>query len=395
MPSLAELMPSVTQVVTALREAGVKVRTAAREIARADERTTWVQRFIYGELSPRAKSRGAEYWDNLFPGLPPIERAERRIDRALTRATIAGVAAAGGATAAELISIVTDGAAVPIAIPLGLGSVGAEMLYTTALQIDLAFDLASIYGVPFAGNDVGEIATLLAMSLGVDLVREPSRHDKPGAKPGATKHLRVLRQMRRRDFAADLGSKLLQQSVIRNSLPIVGIVVSAVWNQIGMRRYARAAHMAARKRASIVRICRDVRLGDAQPARRILDGAWLLATADGELEHGEALALAALIDTLEVPERIAVQEASFTDDEEAWFEHVPELPADARDVLIDVLALVAVADGPVTTPERRFLQRLGKVLGREIDPRKFERFLEQLNPGEASPVSYAAPESVI
>ena len=90
--------------------------------------------------------------------------------------------AAAAASTAELIPLMSEGTLSPIAIPLGIVSVGAELLYTTALQIDLAFDLASIYGVPFAGDDVGEISTLLAASLGVALVGEPTRHDKP-ARP--------------------------------------------------------------------------------------------------------------------------------------------------------------------------------------------------------------------
>lgn len=384
-------MPPLVDIGIALREAGAKVRTAAREIARTDDRTAWVQRFIYGEVGQRAKTRGPAYWDDLFPGLLPEDRADRRIDRMITRATVAGVVAAAGATAAELISISTDGAAVPVAIPLGLASLGAEMLYTTALQIDLAFDLASIYRVPFAGNDVGEIATLLAMGLGVELVREPSRHDKPTIQPGATKRLRVLRQMRRRDFAADLGQTLLAHSVLRNAVPIAGVVVSAVYSQVALRRFARGAHEAIRERAALVRACRDVRLGEPRAARCILDGAWLLATADGELEHAEALALATLIDTLEVPERIAVQEASFSDDEEAWFEDLRGLAPDARDVLVDVLSLVAASDGPLTTPESRFLRRLGKSLDRDVDPRAVDRILERLRAGDVPPPARAAP----
>jgi hypothetical protein len=81
------------------------------------------------------------------------------------------------------MSLVGQGPITLAALPLGLAAVGAEMVYTTALQIDLAFDLASIYGVPFAHDDVGEISTLLGLALGVDLVREPSRHDKAPTPP--------------------------------------------------------------------------------------------------------------------------------------------------------------------------------------------------------------------
>jgi tellurite resistance protein len=375
-------MPAVAEVATAFREAGTKILTAAREIARFDRRSSWVQRFIIGELCQRAKNRGPAYWDSLFPGLAQQERAQRRIVRMLTRATIAGVAGAGGATTAEVLSIWSDGSAVLFAAPIALVSVGAEMLYTTALQIDLAYDLASIYGVPFADDDVGEIATLLAMSLGVDLVTEPTRHDKPSA-PGTTKPWRVVRQMQRRDFASDIGTKLLESSLLRNTIPIAGVVVSGVWHQVVLRRFARSVHVAVRERSALVRACRDLHLGQPESARKILDGAWLLATADGNLKHAEALALSTLIDTLALPERIAVNEASFADDEESWFEQLPMIDPSDRDKVVDVLALVAVSDGPLSIPERRFLLRVGRTLARDVDLSNIDRICAQLRAGQA------------
>lgn len=367
----------------AIREAGTKIRTAVREVKRReDEATSWMQRFIHKEIEERTHTRDAAYWDMIFPGLSPSERAQRRIDRMLTRATIAGVAAAAGASAAELMSMLTEGAAGLWAAPLGLVSVGAEMVYTTAMQIDLAFDLASIYGVPFAHDDVGEISTLLALALGVDLINEPTRHDKPSDVAGETKPWRVMRQMQRDDFSRRVGRELIQQSILRHLVPVASVLVSAVWNQVVLRRFAQQVHTAVKQRLAIVRACQSVELGDGRSARMILDGAWLLATADGELEHQEAVALATLIDSLSLPQRIAVREASFPDDEEPWFEQVLSLPEDARGVLIDVLTYVAIADGALTTPERRFLRRLSKTLGYVVDTEAIEALVERFAGGE-------------
>jgi tellurite resistance protein len=109
----------------------------------------------------------------------------------------------------------------------------------------------------------------------------------------------------------------------------------------------------------------------------------LLATADGDIRHQESLALAVLIDSLPLPERIAVDEASFCDDEEEWFERVSSLPATAQGALIDVLSVVASADGVFTTPERRFLKRLSRALGRAIDLQAIERMVERIRRGDA------------
>jgi tellurite resistance protein len=376
----------------AVREAGVKIGTAYRELQRReDEASSWMQRFIYREIEQRTRTRGAGYWDELFPGLSPEQRARKRIRRMLTRSTVAGVAAAAGASAAEVISILGEGITALGAVPLGLATVGAEMVYTTALEIDLAFDLASIYGVPFAHDDVGEISTLLALALGIELVQEPTQHDKPTV-PGETKLRRVMRQMVREDFAQSVSRGVVRQAVLRNAVPVVGVVVSAAWNQIVLRRFAEAVHTAVRQRVAITRACRAVQLGELDSsASVILDGAWLIATSDGDIGHHESLALATLIDSLPLPQRIAAHEASFSDDEEEWFDRVSALDEGARGVLLDVLSLVASADGTLNTPERRFLRRIARTLGRRLDLADVERAMAQLRRGELPRGAAAAP----
>jgi tellurite resistance protein len=356
-----------------------------------------MQRFIHKEIEQRTRTRDAAYWDATFPGLTRAERAQKRIDRMLVRGTVAGVAAAAGASAAELMSIWSQGGAGLLAAPLGLVSVGAEMVYTTALQIDLAFDLASIYGVPFAHDDVGEISTLLALALGVDLVKEPTKHDKlaNGQNAGETKPWRVMRQIQRDDFAQRVGRELIQQSVLRHIVPVASVLVSAAWNQVVLRRYAQQVHATVKQRLAIVQACRAVQLGDAHSARTILDGAWLIATADGDIEHQEAVALATLIDSLPLPQRISVKEASFPDDEEPWFEAaVSQLEPAARGALLNVLVYVAIADGDLSTPEKRFLRRLGKQLGTHVDLAEIDKIADRLRSGEVeadSPTALWSP----
>jgi tellurite resistance protein len=376
---------ALASFAVALQEAGVKIQTAYRELERKeDEASVWMQRFIYREVEQRTRTRGAAYWDEQFPGLSAEARAHARMRRMLTRATVAGVASAAGASTAEVLSIAGEGVSALGAVPLGLLSVGAEMVYTTAIEIDLAFDLASIYGCPFDHDDVGEISTLLALAAGVDLVEEPTRHDKPVA-PGETKPWRVMRQMLRKDFAQQVSRGVVRQAVLRNAVPVVGVLVSAAWNQIVLRRFANQVHTAVRQRLAITQACRDMHLGEMHTGRIILDGAWLIATADGNVGHHESLVLAQLIDSLPVPQRIDATEASFSDDEEEWFGRIDSLDDASRTVLLDVLGLVASADGTLNTPERRFLRRVARALGREVDLVQLERSMDRLRRGEPRP----------
>ena len=83
---MAQSAKAIVNFGVALREAGVKIGTAYREIERReDEASSWMQRFIYREIEQRTRTRGARYWDELFPGLSPEQRARQRIRRMLTR----------------------------------------------------------------------------------------------------------------------------------------------------------------------------------------------------------------------------------------------------------------------------------------------------------------------
>ena len=68
--------------------------------------------------------------------------------------------------------------------------------------------------------------------------------------------------MSRDDFANQVGKALLQQSLVRNVVPVASVIVSAAWNQIVLRKFARHVHAAIRRRLGIVRACRGVRIGD-------------------------------------------------------------------------------------------------------------------------------------
>jgi tellurite resistance protein len=188
--------------------------------------------------------------------------------------------------------------------------------------------------------------------------------------------------MSRDDFAQRVGRELIQQSVLRHIVPVASVLVSAAWNQIVLRRYAQQVHATVKQRVAIVQACRGVQLGDAHSARMILDGAWLLATADGDIEHHEALALSTLIDSLPLPQQISVKEASFPDDEEPWFEAVLQLAPAERTMLLNVLASVAISDGELSTPERRFFRRLGKVFEVSLDLPAIDKLAERLREGD-------------
>src|SRR5262249_25635777 len=130
----------------------------------------------------------------------------------------------------ELLSLVTDGLAAPVGVPAAVLSMALEAGFTALLQIDLACDLASIYGVPFDADDVGEVATLFGLALEVEIKKK--KEAEADAKEAPTGLTSKLIQLEDGEIATRIGKKLLEEAVMRNIVPVAGIAISARWNYV-------------------------------------------------------------------------------------------------------------------------------------------------------------------
>jgi hypothetical protein len=356
-----------------------KLREAARKHG-VDHMTngTWFQRLVASHIKKHAAEIAPDHWDRLYAKLDVEERAERRIGKAARRASAAGALASVGASTGELLALVSEGLAAPVGLPAAFVSMFAEAAYTARLQVDLACDLGSIYGVPFDLDDNGELTTLFGLAFEVDV------KEKKTEKSEVTGVTARLLQLEDGEVGKRIGRKLLEESVMRNILPVVGIPISARWNYVATKRFGAAARKYVRYRRALRHACMKLHLGRIDDPGLLLQGAWLMASVDGDAGHEELLALALILESLQCHAADAQLEET-GDDEEAWFDRLSGAPKNTHDPLLDVLYLVAATDRELQGPERRFLQRVGKVIGRTIDLGRIEQFCAHLNEGEELP----------
>jgi hypothetical protein len=356
-----------------------KLRAAARKQG-FDHMTngTWFQRLVASHIKKHAAEIGPDHWNRLYPKLDVEERASKRIGIAARRAAAAGAFASVGASTGELLALVSEGLAAPIGLPAAALSMFAEAAYTARLQVDLACDLASIYDVPFDPNDLGELTTLFGLGFEVDVKQHKSEQRDTS---GVTAKLMELEDG---EVAKRIGRKLLEESVVRNVLPVVGIPISARWNYVATKRFAGVARKYARYRRALRHACVKLAISNVDDPGLLLQGAWLMATVDGDAGHEELLALALILESLHVHAADAKLEET-GDDEEAWFERLSDAPAKMHDALLDVLYLVSATDRELQSSEKRFLMRVGKVIRRPIDLERIEKFCAHLNEGEDLP----------
>ena len=100
------------------------------------------------------------------------------------------------------------------------------------------------------------------------------------------------------------------------------------------------------------------------------------------------LALSLLVDQPPPERRADLGLGALGEDEERWFEALPDVAEELRGPLLDVLFLIAAADRQLAPAERRFLRRVGKALGREIDLPRVEAIGRPLAREEAPPPGF-------
>ena len=370
-----------------------KLRTAFRGLRLGQLRQgAWFKEILEQHARRHQTRTPQAHWDALYPGLDVEERGDRHVRSVARKACAAGALASVGASAGELLSLVTEGLGAPVGVPAAILSMVAEGAYTTLAQLDLASDLASMYGVPF-GADVDEMSLLFALSMGAP----PEKKKEEEAGPAPKGLLSRLMALEDGKVADQLGKKLMEDAVLRNIVPIAGIAISARWNYVATQNFGAHVRRYIRYRRAVTVACTALRLADVKNPEVFVRGAWLLASCDGDPSHEEMMAIARLLE--QFPEAEKHLPKYDVDDEEAWFDRVSKVPDEADERLIDLLSLVAAIDQSLSIAERRFLARLGKVLGRPVDFGRIERLCQHLREGDELPAGFfaasAGPAAVV
>jgi hypothetical protein len=344
--------------------AGPDVEIDLRELERLREQAThagaatlghagWLAAVLRGRLA-RAAARRTD-WDAIYPGLPRMARAERRIAQGCIRAAVgAGVSSAAG-HAGELATAMSEGLTAPVFLVGAVAAVALETVYTTMVQADLACDLASIYGVPFAVGDTGELATVFEVALG---------HAGDDGPQHASDARRLLAHIDRQ-LLARVGRTLAADALL-GLVPLVGIPASVAKNYFDTRRVGASAlrYVAGRRAVSDT-------LGETLPESELdktllLEGAWLVSTCDDYASHEELLVLSALAHAIPDHEHPPVERLAFVG-EGVWVIRMTLLDDDERRAVFDALHVVAALRGDIGVAERAFFERVGAALELAVD----------------------------
>lgn len=310
----------------------------------------------------RAKREAGAYAD-----VAPEERARSVVRWACAKAALTGTLSGTVATGAIVATAQTDGLAGIVALPLATVVVGGEMVARAVVHVDLACELAEIFGLSLEGDD-DDVVRLLALAVGTP---RDAQADDPGRAglASATEDREALFE--------DAATLLLGESVLRNVLPFVGIASSAITNVVVTRRLGRTLRRSFRYERAVTQAL-DRAAGSCAPCIDLLiEGLWFVFIADGRLTPEETICLARRLDELDDRRRGDLL-ARFVADETDWLERLPSVPDEARDAFLRVLEVAAALDKSLVLPEEKIIRRVADAFHRSFDARRVQSIVEQL-----------------
>lgn len=302
------------------------------------------------------------------PGQSVSDAARARILRASVKSAVSGAAAGTLSTAATLITAQTEGLAGLVAIPVAALGIGGEMMYRSLVHFDLTVQLANLFGVEFDPSDPADIIRLYSLVFKTHLEDgEEDAKDAGGDAPSLGKDLvHKVKHLESAEVGEQIGNKVLGESVVRNIVPFVGIVSSAVTNFVLTQRLGHTVRRYMRYQRAIDDAFERATAECGSHLNLLVEGIWFIFTADGHLAPEETVTLVKLLEKLD-PVTGHATLTRFVEDELDWADRIEQVPEEMRDAFYTALEVAACVDKEVTLPERKILRRAAHHLGREFD----------------------------
>jgi hypothetical protein len=271
-----------------------KLRQLAQRVSVEEVRQgEWFAKLLRFSMDPYAQEVDAAYFAALYPGMSPEEAIRARIELASRYASFGGALTAGAYTGAVAAIFGSRGTALPVALPTAGASFVLDLLFTSSLQLRLAYDIAVICRVPLDLDDPEDLWRLIQVAF---VIKERATRWEVWGKGAPAVVQATLSRMFTGDPAAAerslpaLGKLLLQRNLAKFAIPGVGVPLSIGVNYWSASAAGRQASTVFRREARIMETARRVTERDVDPAE-LLWVLWLIVRADAVVHEHERLLL--------------------------------------------------------------------------------------------------------
>jgi hypothetical protein len=279
------------------------------------------------------------------------------IERAARVAALAGAGTAGLVTFASITTSETGGVAGPLVLPVAAAGMVTEMVGRSLIHLNLACELANLYGVRFPAGREGELVRIYALATRAEM---HETEDDPGR--GLVE--RVVRLQETGELGKLVASRMVGETLLRNIVPFADVLFSSIGNWRLTHEVGRYVQGYVSRRLELDAAIDAVNKHSSECVDLALEGMWFIFIADGRLTGIETALVAHLLrrqDARDITPR-------FVSDEADWLERVrkmPEVP-ELRGAFLHALQVMASVDGSVAGPEGAVLRSAARALGQAV-----------------------------
>jgi hypothetical protein len=368
-----------TSAEKAVRRELNRLRELARSMSLDDlRRGLWFGRLCQFSLEQYVRDVDGAYFASRYPGRSADEVMRARIELAARYASIEGGLSGGAYTGAVAATIGSGGGASPLTLPAAGASFVLDLLFTSHLQLRLAYDIAVLSEVPLDIEDHEDLWKLIRVAFAIKSA-EAGRGAVGKGVPV------LLRPILAKAFGGGTlaaarslpvaGRYLLHRSLVKFAIPAVGVPLSVAVNYWSTRSAGNQAVQLFRTEARIAAAAR-LMTGRTVHHSELLWVLWLIVKSDALIHENERLLLkhvTALVGDLdsELAALAGIDSTVDVDPKQVW----SKLAAATGDLdaLYDAGVVAAAVDGKINVNELTNLKKLAECCGVPYDEQAIRR----------------------
>lgn len=359
------------QVSKELEDAKTLAKTFNFEEVKSGE---WFIKLLQQVLRAYERNARATYFQKKYPGLPPDEIADILTSVTVKNAAIAGAIAGVATTANEFAAISSAG----LTSALFVGTIGAEMLYLSKIQMRLVLDMSVLYDLQLDTEDPEDILLIFGYALGVAPAEALGKELQVAAREGTKRAIKKVISKDTLDalikFAAKLGFTILQRDIIKFAVPVASAAVGSGYNYIVTKSVGVIAKVHFKNRGKVTDELRAVISKQNIYDLAIPAAAMFMAQVDGNVSSKEKELYRAMLSRMSFEEHTPADFNRLVSEEHSILDAVSQIEdAELRKALIELLTLMAVYDGILANEEREFLTSAAERLGVSLDIEQVEK----------------------
>jgi uncharacterized tellurite resistance protein B-like protein len=334
----------------------------------------WFIALLKQVINAYDRNARAAYFQKKYPGLPADEIAEILTSVTVRYATIAGAVAGVAASANEIAAITSGG----MTTALFFGTIGAEMLYLSNIQMRLMLDMSVLYDLQLDPEDPEDILMVFGYALGVAPTEILGKGAQVAARAGAESGVKKVVTKGTREalvkFAAKLGFSISQKTIIKFAVPVASAAVGSGYNYVTTKSVGQIAKLHFKNRGKVTDELRAAISKQNTYDLAIPAAAMFMAQVDGNVSPKEKELYRAMLSRMSFEEHTPADFQRLIRDEQSILDAVSQIEdVELRKVLIEMLTLMAIYDGVLVSEEREFLTNAAETLGISLDMELVEK----------------------